>query len=386
MKELAVRCDVVPHSAIREMVGKSYGMTDVISFAFGEPDFVTPKHIIDAGVKSLQEGKTFYTPNAGISELRDLIAASYTPRGMSYSQDNVIVTVGGMEALLLTMLTLLNAGDEVIISNPYWANYYGMVLEFGATPVCVDVYEENDFMFAPEDVEKAITDKTKAILLNFPSNPTGGVATKENLEAIANLAKKYDLYVITDEMYRQLIYSDEPYTSIAEFPGMKERTIIIDGFSKAYAMTGWRIGYAVGNEEIIGNMIKLQENAVSSVFEPVQAAAIQALLGDRAAVEDMLKAYERRRKLMVEGINSMMGGKITCKEPKGAFYLFPNIKGTGLSSREFCNRLLEEKHVVTVPGDGFGSNGEGFMRLSYATSEENIKEGLKRMQEFVNSL
>ena len=334
----------------------------------------------------MEEGRTFYTPNAGIPELRDAIAASYGPRGMQYSRDNVIVTVGGCEALLLSVLTLLDPGDEVIISNPYWANYNGFVSEMYATPVLVDVYEKNDFMFDPADIEKAITPRTKAILMNFPSNPTGGLATRENLEAIAQLAIQHDLYVITDEMYRRLIYTDETFVSIAEIPGMKERTIIVDGFSKAYAMTGWRVGFAVANEEIIKGMTKMQENAVSSVFEPVQRAALAALKGSQQPVADMLEHYRARRQLMLEGLNTMMHGKITCREPKGAFYMFPNITGTGLSSEEFSNRLLDEKHVVTVPGTGFGSNGEGFIRLSYATSEANIREGLKRIQEFVEAL
>lgn len=386
MKPLAKRISSVESSAIRRMVGKSYGLDNVISFAFGEPDFITPEHIIEAGVRALQDGRTFYTPNAGIPELRDAIAASYGPRGMAYSRDNVIVTVGGCEALLLSVLTLLDPGDEVIISNPYWANYNGFVSEMYAKPVLVDVYEKNDFMFDPDDIKKAITPKTKAILMNFPSNPTGGLATRENLEAIAQLAIQHDLYVITDEMYRRLIYTDEEFVSIAEIPGMKERTIIVDGFSKAYAMTGWRIGFAVANEEIIKGMIKMQENAVSSVFEPVQRAALAALTGSQQPVADMLEQYRARRQLMLEGLNTMMHGKITCREPKGAFYMFPNITGTGLSSEEFSNRLLDEKHVVTVPGTGFGSNGEGFIRLSYATSEANIREGLKRIREFIESL
>lgn len=386
MKPLAKRISSVEGSAIRRMVGKSYGLDNVISFAFGEPDFVTPQHIIQAGIKAMEEGRTFYTPNAGIPELRDAIAASYGPRGMQYGRDNVIVTVGGCEALLLSVLTLLDPGDEVIISNPYWANYNGFVSEMYAIPVLVDVYEKNDFMFDPADIEKAITPRTKAILMNFPSNPTGGLATRENLEAIAQLAIQHDLYVITDEMYRRLIYTDETFVSIAEIPGMKERTIIVDGFSKAYAMTGWRVGFAVANEEIIKGMTKMQENAVSSVFEPVQRAALAALKGSQQPVADMLEHYRARRQLMLEGLNTMMHGKITCREPKGAFYMFPNITGTGLSSEEFSNRLLDEKHVVTVPGTGFGSNGEGFIRLSYATSEANIREGLKRIQEFVEAL
>ncbi len=386
MKELAFRCGTVPHSAIREIVGMSYGLDNVISFGFGEPDFVTPKPIIDEGIEYLKKGRTFYTPNAGLPELRQIVADSYAPRGMTYSMDNVIITIGCMEALLLTMMVLVNPGDEVIIPNPYWANYYGMVLELGGVPVLVDVREENEFMFDPDDIRKAVTPKTKAILMNFPSNPTGGVATAENIREIASIAIENDLYVITDEVYRRIIYSDERYTSIAEFPGMKERTVIVDGWSKAYAMTGWRIGYAVANREIIGNMIKMQENAASSVFEPVQRAAMRALTGDQGIVDEMVAKYRVRRDLIVDCINSMMDGKITCRKPKGAFYVFANIKNLGIGSREFCVGLLEKKHVVTVPGIGFGSNGEGFIRLSYAVSEETIQAGLERIRDYVQSI
>lgn len=386
MKELATRIRTLKGSAIRRMVGKSYGMDNVISFALGEPDFVTPPHIIDAAIKALKEGKTFYTPNAGIPALRDAIADSYVKRGMSYTRDNVIITVGGTEALLLSALTLFDEGDEVIVSNPYWANYVGLATEMYATPVLVDVDEKNDFIFDPEELEKAITPKTKAIMMNFPSNPTGALATRENLEAIAKIAVAHDLYVITDEMYHRLLYTDDAFVSLAEMPGMKERAVIVDGFSKTYAMTGWRIGYAVGNKDVIAGMIKMQESAVSCVFEPVQLAALAAITGDQQPVADMLKKYKERRALILNGLNTMMDGKITCREPLGAFYVFPNITKTGLSSEEFCNRLLEEQHVVAVPGTGFGSNGEGFVRLSYATSEEKIREGLLRIQSFIRSL
>lgn len=386
MKSLAKRCGTVPRSAIRKMVGKSYGLDNVISFAFGQPDFTTPQRIIDAGIKSLASGATFYTPNAGMDDLREAIAADFAPRGMHYIKDEVIVTVGAMESLALVMLALLDEGDEVIIQDPCFVNYYGMIKSEGAIPVPVQSKEENEFMLDPEDVRAAVTANTKAILINFPTNPTGAVATKENLEQIAKIAIENDLYVISDEMYRKLIYTEDKFVSIAEFPGMRERTLIIDGFSKAYAMTGWRVGYTVGPEEIISNMIKMQENVVSCVFEPAQKAALDALTGDQSVVEEMVKQYRSRRNLMVNGLNNMMGSKITALMPKGAFYIFANITGTGLSSEEFCERLLDEKRVVTVPGSGFGPKGEGFIRLSYATSEEEIREGLDRIKEFVDSL
>ncbi len=274
----------------------------------------------------------------------------------------------------------------MIVQDPCFVNYYGMISAEGAVPVPVQSKEENEFMLDPEDVKAAITPKTKAILINCPTNPTGAVATKENLEALAKIAIENDLYVISDEMYRKLIYTEDEFVSIAELPGMKERTIVIDGFSKAYAMTGWRVGYTAAPVQITSNMIKMQENVVSCVFEPAQMAALDAITGDQGVVDEMVEKYRARRDMMVKGLNEMMGGKITALEPKGAFYIFPNITGTGLSSEEFCNRLLEEKHVVTVPGTGFGPKGEGFIRISYATSEENIAEGLKRIQEFVESL
>ena len=386
MKKLAKRCETVPRSAIRKMVGKSYGLDNVISFAFGQPDFTTPKRIIDAGIRSLESGATFYTPNAGLDILREAVAKDFEPRGMHYEKDNVIITVGAMESLTLTMLALVDEGDEVIIQDPCFVNYYGMISSEGGVPVPVQSKEENEFMLDPADVRAAITPKTKAILINFPTNPTGAVATSENLDEIAKIAVEHDLYVISDEMYRKLIYTDDEFVSIAQSDGMSERTLIIDGMSKAYAMTGWRVGYTVGPEEIIANMIKMQENVVSCVFEPVQIAALDALTGDQSVVDEMVDQYRRRRDLMVNGLNGMMGGKITALMPKGAFYIFANIKGTGLSSEEFCNRLLDEKHVVTVPGSGFGPNGEGFVRISYAISEEQIKKGLDRIKDFVESL
>ena len=386
MKPLAKRCSTVPRSAIRAIVGKSYGMENVISFGFGQPDFTTPERIIKAGIKSLENGETFYTPNAGCDYLRAAIADEYKERGMDYGVENVIITVGGAEALCLTMLALIDEGDEVILQDPCFANYHGMVLSNGGVPVPVQCTEENEFMMTPEDLQKAITPKTKAVLLNYPSNPTGAVATRENLEEMAKVIVDNDLYVLTDEMYKRLIYTEDKFYSIAEFPGMKERTIIVDGFSKAYAMTGWRVGYAVAPEEITNNMIKMNENVVSCVNEAAQRAAYDALTGDQSVVDEMVVKYKNRRDLMVKMINENMGGKMSARTPKGAFYVFANIKKTGLTSEEFCYRLLEEKHVVTVPGTGFGPCGEGFVRFSYATSEENIEAGLNRIADFVASL
>ena len=384
MPEVSRTSAVMPRSAIREMAALATGMDNVVSLVFGEPDFYTPQNIIDAGIKALERKETHYTPNAGIMCLREAIAETYKPRNMCYSAEEILVTSGAVNALLLAMMAVVEHGDEVIISDPSWSNYLGMVMQVGGKPVPVQVYEQNGFMYDINDLRKAITSKTKAIVLNSPSNPTGGVASKENLEAIAKLAVEKDLFIITDEIYRQLIYTGEEYTSIASFEGMKERTIIIDGFSKAYAMTGWRIGYAASDKNIIAIMTKLLENVVSCVNSVAQYAALEAIKGSQEPVAQMREQYKKRRDIIVAGLNSIKG--ISCIMPKGAFYAFPNISKTGLTSKEFATRLLNEKHVVTVPGIGFGEGGEGFIRLSYATSEENIRESLKRIREFVESI
>ena len=378
------KSELIPRSAIRKMAGAAAGMENVISFALGEPDFTTDETIIKAGIETLKAGETHYTPNAGLLSLREAVSENYKARGFNYEPTEVIITVGGMEALFLALQAILDPDDEVIISNPYWTNYNAMVIQVGAKPVLVDVYEKNDFMFNIQDVRNAITDKTKAILINSPSNPTGGVASKETLADIANLANEKNIYIISDEIYKHILYTEEEYVSIASFAGMKERTIIVDGFSKAYAMTGWRVGYSAGPEEVITTMIKLQENIVSCVSAVSQNAAIAALKGSQKPVSDMLEQYANRRRILVDGLNDI--DNICCIEPKGAFYAFPNISKTGLTSEEFAMKLLKEKQVIVVPGSGFGSGGEGFIRISYATSEENIRTGLKRIKEFVEAL
>lgn len=384
MLSVSKKSAAIPQSAIRKMAGAARGMENVISFAIGEPDFTTPGEIIQAGIKTLEAGETHYTPNAGLPSLLEAVADNYKARGFEYEPSEVIITAGAMEALFLSMLAILDPGDEVIISNPYWTNYYGMILQVGAKPVLVNAYEKDGFMFDAEELRKAVNAKTKAILINSPANPTGGVASRKTLQDIAALAKEKDIFIISDEIYKHIIYTGEEYVSIASFAGMKERTIIIDGFSKAYAMTGWRIGYAAGPETVIKTMIKLQENVVSCVSAVAQNAAVAALTGSQKPVADMAAQYAKRRRLIIDGLNQM--DKISCIEPKGAFYAFPNITKTGLTSEEFAMRLLNEKQVIVVPGNGFGPGGEGFIRVSYATSEENIRIGLKRMKEFVESL
>lgn len=374
----------MPRSVIREMFAMQTGLEDVVSFALGEPDFTTPKHIIDATIASFQRGETHYTPNTGIPALRKAVSETYAKRGLSYRPEEILIGAGGVSVLNLACGAILDVGDEVLIPDPGWPNYRGMILQWGAVPAPVAVREEDGFMYTAEALRRAITKKTKAIIINSPSNPTGGVASAETLGQIADLVKEQDLYVISDEIYHELVWSGEPYTSIAQFPGMKERTVVMDGFSKQYAMTGFRLGWGAAPQEVIVTMTKLLENMLSSVNEGVQWGGVAALTGDQSCVEEMKRVYLRRRELMVNGLNSI--DKISCLMPRGAFYAFANISRTGLSSREFAVRLLQEKHTVVVPGTGFGQAGEGFIRLSYATSEEKILEGLKRMGEFVKSL
>ncbi len=276
---------------------------------------------------------------------------------------------------------MLDIGDEMIISDPCYASYDSLAIQLGAVPVRVRVREENGFMFDPEEVRAAVTDKTKVILLNSPSNPTGGVASYENLKALAELCIEKDIYVITDEIYRELLWTGEPYASIAQFPGMRERTLIIDGFSKTYAMTGLRLGYAAGPNEVIVKMTQMLENVLSSVFTAVQWAGVAALTESQQCVEDMLALYRHRRKLLLDGINSIDG--ISCKDPAGAFYLFANIQPTGLDSRTFATKLLEQEKMLVIPGVGFGPGGEGFVRLCYATNDENIQDGVQRLARFM---
>ena len=384
MSFVSEKSQATPRSVIREMFAMQAGLEDVVSFALGEPDFTAPQHVIDATVASFRRGETHYTPNAGIPALREAVAKSYQARGLDYAPSEVLIGAGAISVLCLACTAVLDIGDEVLLPDPGWANYKGLMMQVGAVPVPVQVHEKNGFMFDIDDLRRAITPRTKLILLNFPSNPTGGVASAENLRQIADLAREKDLYILSDEIYHELLWDDEPYTSIASFPGMKERTIVVDGFSKKYAMTGFRLGWGVGPEEVIAAMTKLLENVLSSVNEGVQWGGVAALTGDQECVEEMKRQYRRRREIVVEGLNAIP--KVSCLAPKGAFYAFANISQTGLSSRDFAIRLLQETHTVVVPGTGFGDGGEGFIRLSYATSEENIREGLKRMKAFVESL
>lgn len=376
------RC--APSSLIRKMFAMQAGMEDVVSFALGEPDFTAPRHVIEAAAASFQRGETHYTPNAGLPALREAVAESYQARGLDYHPDEILIGAGAVSVLCLACAAILDTGDEVLLADPGWANYTGLILQAGGVPVPVRVREENGFMYDIEDLKNAITPRTKLLLLNFPSNPTGGVASRENLRQIAELVQERGLYVITDEIYRELLWDGGEFTSIAGFPGMKERTVIVDGFSKTYAMTGFRLGYGAAPAEVIVTMTKLLENVLSSVNEGVQWGGVAALTGDQSCVEEMKRQYRLRREIVVDGLNRIEN--ITCPAPKGAFYAFANISRTGLSSQEFAVRLLQEEHVTVVPGTGFGAGGEGFIRISYATSEENIREGLRRLERFTQRL
>ena len=356
---------------------------DMISFTIGEPDFPTPPNIVEAAVRALREGKTKYAPNAGIPELRQAIARDIKKNyGVEYnSETEIVITPSGMDTLRLAAQALLDDDQEMIVNDPCWSNHSKMA---HGKPVFVPLKEENNFAYSIEDLEAAVTEKTKVILLNYPNNPTGAVISYEDLTAFCDFCKRHDLIVISDEVYHKIIFDGLKFYSPAMVEGMKERVIISQSFSKTYAMTGWRLAYAAGPADLIEAIGRLNENSISCVNTVVQWAGVEALTGTTEYVDAMVAEFQRRRDIVYQGINEIPG--LSCVKPQGAFYAFVNIKGTGLTSAEFSNRLLEEKHVGTVPGTGFGISGEGFVRLSYATSTENIREGLRRMGEFVAEL
>lgn len=386
MKDVSNAAKTITPSPIRQMFNLADGMEDVVSFTVGEPDFSTPQHIVDAAVKALENGEHHYTPNAGIFPLRcaisDVLCRSH---GLHYApEQEIIVTAGGMEALYLTMLTLLNPGDEFILSDPCWTNYSRQIQLCSAQPVFVRVYGENDFAFDPEELERAITPRTKGFLVNSPSNPTGGIASRETLERLAEIAIRHDLYVISDEVYSALVYEGQRPASIATLPGMKERTIIVNSFSKTYAMTGWRVGYAAGPRHLISQMIKLQENVAACVNSAAQYGALAALTGTQEPLAQMLETYTQRRSYIVEAFSKIPGLK--CFAPQGAFYAFVDVSTTGMDADTFAKELLKAQRVIVVPGDAFGSYGANFVRLSFATSLENIQEGMRRIGAYVQTL
>ena len=388
MKEnlISRRANSVGRTKIRKMYELEKTLDNVISFTVGEPDFHTPENIVRACERALAEHKTGYAPNQGVFELREAIAErTLQTHGVQYNPENeILITAGGMNALRAASEALTNPGDEIIVPDPYWCNHYHHPLMELGVAVRVPVDESSNYMYDPEKLESYITDKTKAVILNSPSNPTGRVMDRATMEKICKLCIKHDLILISDEVYEHIIYDDTEFVSPVMFEGMRERTVLCNSFSKSYAMTGWRIGYAVGPEEIIGAMLRINENTLASPTTFVQYAAVEALRGPQDAVKNMVSSFERRRDILLEGINSIP--KLSCPKLQGAFYAFVDIRGTGLTDDEFCERLLLEKRVSTTPGSGFGENGAGHIRMSYALSEEDLREGLSRMREFVESL
>ena len=362
---------------------KSEGI-DIVSFSMGEPDFTTPENIIDACCDSLHRGFTHYTPSMGIPELRKAIAdMTRTNNNVPCDASNVLVTPC-KQAIFMTMLAYIDPGDEVILADPSWVSYEACVRLAGGVPVYVPTRFEDNFVLDPALVEAAITPRTKMIILNTPSNPTGAVIPADVLKQIADIAMAHNIKVFSDEIYEAIVYEGK-HTSIASFPGMFENTIIVSGLSKSYAMTGWRLGYACGPEPIIKIMTKIHQSAIMSAPTTSQYAAITALRDCDGEIDRMRDEYNMRRRLVVRSFNDM---GLTCFEPRGAFYAFPCIRSTGMSSQEFCTKLLEQKHVAIIPGDAFGASGEGYCRVSYAYSVEHLTEALKRIREFLqeNSL
>ena len=383
-KKLNSKAVALKPSGIRKFFDITEQMENVISLGVGEPDFQTPWHIRHAGIESLEKGKTRYTANRGMEPLRKEIAA-YTKRRFSliYDPSEILVTVGGSEAIDLAVRALIEPGDEVLIPQPSFVCYEPITQLAGGTPVFIELKADNGFVLTPQQLEEKITDKTKVLILPYPCNPTGGIMRKSDLEKIAPIIEKYDLMVISDEIYAELTYSDKRHISIAEIDGMWERTIIVSGFSKAYSMTGWRLGYALAPAPITALMTKIHQFAIMSAPTTSQYAAIDALKNGDDDIKKMVDEYDTRRRLVVDGFNKI---GLTCFEPLGAFYVFPCIKSTGLTSEEFCEKLLYSKKVAMVPGNAFGDCGEGFVRVSYCYSVDHLKQALKRTAEFIEEL
>ena len=381
---LSERIVDIPFSGIRKFFDIAAEMTDVISLGVGEPDFDTPWHIRDEGIYSLERGKTAYTSNAGLKELKIEIAKYLERRfDVSYDYDTeMMVTVGGSEAIDVAMRAMLDPGDEVLIPQPSYVSYVPCTVLANGTPVIINLKEENEFRLTPEELEAAITPKTKLLVLPFPNNPTGAIMERKDLEAIAEVIIKHDLYVLSDEIYAELSYL-ENHVTIASLPGMRERTILINGFSKSYSMTGWRLGYACAPKIILEQMLKIHQYAIMCAPTTSQYAAVEAVRNGDADVTAMREEYDGRRRYLMHRFKEM---GLQCFEPYGAFYAFPSVQEFGISSDEFATRLLKEKKVVVVPGTAFGDCGEGFLRISYAYSLEKLKEALDRMEEFVTEL
>ena len=383
-KPLSDIVETIKPSGIRKFFDIVSEMKDAISLGVGEPDFDTPWHIRDEGIYALSKGKTFYTSNAGLKELREEIC-KYLKRTQNIEYNplkEVIVTVGGSEAIDIGLRAIVNYGDEVIIPQPAYVSYEPCTILAGAKPIIINLKAENEFRLTAEELENAITDKTKVLILPFPNNPTGAIMEREGLEKIAKIIIKHDLYVMSDEIYGELTYKGE-HVSIASIAGMKERTILINGFSKAYAMTGWRLGYACGPEAIIKQMTKIHQFAIMCAPTTSQYAAVEALKNGDEDVKMMRQAYNQRRRFLLNAFKEM---NVKCFEPYGAFYVFPCIKEFGMTSEEFATKFLEEEKVAAVPGNAFGESGEGYLRISYAYSLENLKIAMERFKKFVEKL
>ena len=372
----------LPPSGIRKFFDLAASMEGCISLSIGEPDFVTPKVMMDAAIESLNQGRTAYTSNAGLIELREEICNYLKKYDLSYdAATEVLVTVGASEAIDLAFRALVGEGDEVLIPDPSFVCYGPLATMAGATPVYLNTYEKDDFRLTAEELEAKITPNSKVLLLPYPNNPTGGIMTKADYEPIAKIVEKYNLFVICDEIYSELVYGGEKHYSFAALPGMKERSLVLNGFSKAFAMTGWRVGYACGPADVMAAILKVHQYGIMSAPTMGQYGALEGLRNGDAEVAKMVASYDERRKVIVQGFRDM---GLSCFEPKGAFYCFPCIKSTGMSSEEFVEKLLMEEKVAVVPGNAFGASGEGFIRCSYASSMENIKEALKRIESFIN--
>lgn len=372
-------------SGIRKLFDLAQGKKGLVSFGIGEPDFVTPTHIREAAKRALDEGYTRYTPNLGFPEFREALAIKLNQKNkISVIPEEVVVTSGGTEALFFSFYTLLNPGDEVIIPDPGFVTYESQVYFAGGTPVNFPLRGENNFHPDLKELKNCVTSKTKAILLNSPSNPTGAAFNKEELLAIAEIAKEKDLFIISDELYEDIVYDGREHISIASLPGMKEKTISIFGFSKSYAMTGWRLAYLVAPLNLVKEVAKLLQNTSVCANSIAQRAGLAAIRGSQDCIKEMFTAYNERRNVLTEGLNEIKG--LSCYAPEGTFYAFVNIKETGMSAEELSMYLLEECKVVTVPGTAFGAQGEGYIRLSFATSLEDIKEGIKRIKKGIEKI
>ena len=372
-------------SGIRKFFDIANEMDDVISLSVGEPDFHTPWHIREEGIHTLEKGRTRYTPNRGFLKLREEIS-NYLKRhyGVWYEPDaEVLVTVGGSEAIDLCVRSLVNPGDEVLIPEPSFVCYVPITEMAGGVPVIIETKPENGFRLTAKELEEKITEKTKLLILPYPNNPTGAVMRREDLEAVAEVVERHNLMVLSDEIYSELTYGTAPHIAFSSITGMQERTVLVNGFSKSHSMTGWRLGYAAGQKEIIALMTKLHQFAIMSAPTTSQYAAIEALQNGDDDIEYMRSQYDMRRRLIVDGLNAM---GLKCFEPEGAFYVFPSVKSTGLTSMEFSEKLIYSKRVAVVPGDAFGACGEGFVRISYSYSIKHITEALERMEAFLREL